>query len=213
MKLKRKIKVSSLFICLIFFVSLTAACQDKSNLKIKAGYYEGMLDLAFDEKNKIIYGVISISSPDKSNRVYCSLMFKSDSTRNPLGTNRYSISFFTQEDSIPTGYGYIEIKNDGVNVKCYEFLSACQSLIDLKSESGYYFSLSATKPFKGVSKIKSTKAYIYNTATDVAKSKMYLVKNDFISILSKSNGWVLFEYMNFNGKHIKGWLKSEDILL
>ena len=40
---------------------------------------------------------------------------------------------------------------------------------------------------------------------------MYLIKGNFISIITIKDNWVSFEYMNPSGKRIKGWLKKEDV--
>jgi hypothetical protein len=191
--------------------SIVATCQSKNSPGIKTGYYGEMLDLSFDEKKEIIYGIISISSFD--NRIYCSLMFKGGRTNNTLGANKYPIVFYTQSDSVEAGHGYIEVKHDGVDVSSYDFLPACQSLLPLKGEPGCFFLFSKARPFKEASKIVNEKAYIYKSASDSSKSKMYLIKNNFISILDKVNDWVLFEYLNSKGKRIKGWLKKDDLKL
>lgn len=85
--------------------------------------------------------------------------------------------------------------------------------MDLTGETGEPFSFTTPRSFISANVIKSAKASIYKTASDTAKTKMYLVKDNFISIVAVADNWVSFDYMNPSGKRIKGWLKKEDVYL
>ncbi len=89
----------------------------------------------------------------------------------------------------------------------------CLQVINLAGETGEPFGFTTPKSFISANVIKSAKAPIYKTDSDTAKTKMYLVKDNFISIVAINENWVSFEYMNPSGKRIKGWLKKEDVAL
>jgi len=181
---------------------------------VKTGNYDETIDLSFNKKNGIISGIISRSSDGSGPRITCSLLFKS-AKQSPKTTssNRYAVDFRNEGDTVVAGHGYIEIKNNSIDVKCAGTFSNCQNLMDLAGETGETFAFTTPKPFISANITSSAKAYIYKTAADTAISKMYLIKNNFISILTLKDSWVSFEYMSPSGKRIKGWLKKEDIAL
>ncbi|HEX6428744.1 MAG TPA: hypothetical protein VF008_13705 [Niastella sp.] len=193
------------------FISLTGFNQN--NYVIKPGNYDEMLDLSYDKKSGIISGIIATSNNGNTPRISCSLIFKSSPQTKMAGPNKYPVGFYNEGDTAEAGQGYIEIKNNGVDVKCNGTFSSCQNLIDLGGETGWFFEFTTAKPFISANIISNANASIYKTASDTAKTKMYLIKNNFISIITIKDNWVSFEYMNPSGKRIKGWLKKEDIAL
>jgi hypothetical protein len=210
MKTKRIQITRSALIILAMLTSITAFSQPNKTA-IKPGNYEEMLDLSHDKKSGIISGIIATSSPDNSHRITCSLIFKSSPQKKMAGPNKYPVGFYNEGDTAEAGQGYIEIKKSGVHVKCNGMFSSCQNLIDLGGETGWFFEFTTAKPFISANIISSVKASIYKTASDTAKTKMYLIKGNFISIITIKDNWVSFEYMTPSGKRIKGWLKKEDV--
>jgi len=199
-------------IILAMFTSLTGICQN-GKYAIKPGSYNERLNLSFDKKSGIISGLIAMSNEGNGPGITCSLLFKSSPQQKMNEPNKYLVDFSNEGDTVKAGSGYIEIKNDGVNVKCNGIFTNCQNLMDLGGETGEFFEFTTAKPFISANTINSAKAYIYKTASDTAKTKMYLIKNNFISIITIKNSWVSFEYMSPSGKRIKGWLRKEDIAL
>ncbi len=59
--------------------------------------------------------------------------------------------------------------------------------------------------------IKSSKAFIYKTATDQQPTKQYFIKGDTILNLAEEEGWIYTEYISARGKFISGWIKKTDI--
>lgn len=210
MKTKRIQITRSALIILAMFASLTAFSQSNKAV-IKTGNYEEMLDLSFDKKSGIISGIIATSNDGNTPRISCSLIFKSSPQTQMAGPDKYPVSFRNEGDTVEAGRGYIEIKNNGVNVKCNGMFSSCQNIIDLGGETGWFFEFTTAKPFLSANIISSAKASIYKTASDTAKTKMYLIKGNSISIITIKDNWVSFEYMTPSGKRIKGWLKKEDV--
>lgn len=211
MKIKLICIIKGIFTIIILCTSIIGFSQ---NYAVKTGNYEGTIDLSFDNKSGIISGIIARSNDGNGPRISCSLIFKSaEHPSQTAGSNKYAVDFRNEGDSVIAGHGYIEIKNDGVIVKCNGIFSNCQNLMDLAGETGESFTLTTPKPFISANIISSTKAYIYKTASDTAKTKMYLIKGNFISILTVNDSWVSFEYMNPSGKRVKGWLKKEDVAL
>ncbi len=198
---------------LILTLCASLTGYNQTNYAIKPGNYEEMLDLSYDKKSGIISGLIATSSPDNSHRITCSLIFKSSPQKKMAGPNKYPVGFYNEGDTTEAGQGYIEIKNNGVSVKCNGMFSSCQNLIDLGGETGWFFEFTTAKPFISTNIISSAKASIYKTASDTAKTKMYLIKSNFISIKTIKDNWVSFEYMTPSGKRIIGWLKKEDVAL
>ncbi|OQP59753.1 hypothetical protein A3860_36350 [Niastella vici] len=170
---------------LTIIILCTSIIGFSQNYAVKTGNYEETIDLSFDNKSGIISGIIARSNDDNGPRISCSLIFKSvEHPPKIAGFDRYAIDFRNEGDSAIAGHGYIEIKNDGVIVKCFGIFSNCQNFLDLAGETGESFTLTTPKPFISANIISSTKAYVYKTTTDTAKTKMYLIKNNFISILT-----------------------------
>ena len=199
----------------LFLMAILASFSafTQATLPIKTGNYEETVDLAYDKSKGIISGIISRSNYDNPNgpRISCSLLFLSSPQSKTIGPNKYQVRFFNEGDTSEAGKGYIEIIKTGINVKCYGRFSSCDNLLDLASETGEPFGFSTAKSFISANTIRNAKATIYKTASDTAKTKMYLVKGNFISIMTVNDNWVSFEYMTFSGKRIKGWLKKEDV--
>jgi hypothetical protein len=57
--------------------------------------------------------------------------------------------------------------------------------------------------------IQAEKSFIYDTT--LTKTKMYLVKDDVVTVTGEQNGLVKMEYETAKGDTIKGWIKKEDI--
>ena len=57
--------------------------------------------------------------------------------------------------------------------------------------------------------IQAEKSFIYDTT--LTKTKMYLVKDDIITVTGEQNGFVMMEYETDKGDTIKGWIKKEDV--
>jgi hypothetical protein len=195
------------------FVSISVFAQNK--LPIKTGNYEETVDLSYDKNKGIISGVITRSNNDNPNgpRISCSLLFISTPRLKANNSNKYPVRFFNEGDTAEAGKGYVEITKDGINVKCNGDFSSCQNIMPLADETGLPFEFSSARAFISAGIISSNKATIYKTAADSAKTKMYLVKGNFVSVTSITDSWVSFEYMTYSGKRIKGWLKKEDIAL
>jgi hypothetical protein len=210
MKIKFNHITSTALVFLTILISLPAFTQ---TLPIKPGNYDETVDLSYDKKTGIISGIIARSNNDNPNgpRISCSMLFKSASQPKTAGANKYPVAFYNQGDSTEAGKGYIEITKDGINIKCDGDFSSCQNLMDLGGETGEPFGFTTPRSFISANVIKSAKAPIYKTASDTAKSKMYLVKDNFISVVTIKDNWVSFEYMTASGKRVKGWLKKEDI--
>jgi hypothetical protein len=128
-------------------------------------------------------------------------------------SNKYPVRFFNEGDTTEAGKGYVEITKDGINVKSNGIVSSCNNLMDLAGETGEPFTFLTAKAFISAGIIRTDKVTIYKTANDTAKTKMYLVKGNFISATSITDSWVSFEYMSPSGKRIKGWLKKEDVAI
>ncbi len=210
---KANIKQLTTFCILSLLTSLASFSQ--SGYPIKPGNYDETVDLSLNKKTGIISGIIARSNSDNPHgpRITCSMMFRSAPQPKITGLNKYPVLFFNEGDSAEAGKGYIEITKGGINIKCHGHFSSCQNLMDLAGETGEPFSFTTPKSFISANVIKSAKASIYKTASDTAKTKMYLVKVNFISIVTINENWVSFEYMNPSGKRIKGWLKKEDVAL
>jgi hypothetical protein len=191
------------------------AAFSQSTLPIKTGNYEETVDLSYDKNKGIISGVIARSNNDNPNgpRISCSLLFMSAPKLKTIGANKYPVRFFNEGDTTEAGKGYVEITKDGINVKSNGMVSSCNNLMDLAGETGEPFTFLTAKAFISAGIIRTDKATIYKTANDTAKTKMYLVKGNFISATSITDSWVSFEYMSLSGKRIKGWLKKEDVAI
>lgn len=57
--------------------------------------------------------------------------------------------------------------------------------------------------------IQAEKSFIYDSTQ--TKTKMFLVKDDIVTVTGEQNGFVKMEYETVKGDIIKGWIKKEDI--
>jgi hypothetical protein len=200
-------------IIISLFVSISVFAQNA--IPIKTGNYDETVDLSYDKTKGIISGVITRTNNDNPNgpRISCSLLFISTPRLKASSSNKYPVRFFNEGDTTEAGKGYVEITKNGINVKSNGFVSSCNVIMDLAGETGEFFAFLTAKAFKSAGIIRSDKAPIYKTASDTAKTKMYLVKGNFVSVTSITDSWESFEYMTLSGKRIKGWLKKEDVVL
>lgn len=201
------------FIIISLFASISVFAQ--STLPIRTGNYEETVDLSYDKNKGIISGIITRSNDDNPNgpRISCSMRFVSLPQVKTAGANKYPVRFYNEGDTTEAGKGYIEITKSGINIKYNGVFTSCQNIMPLDDETGLPFEFSSARAFISAGIIRSTKAAIYKTAADSAKSKMYLVKGNFVSVTSITDNWVSFEYMTYSGKRIKGWLKKEEVVL
>jgi hypothetical protein len=206
-------KINPALFILAVITSLSTFGQTK--LPVKTGNYDETVDLSYDKAKGTISGIIARTNNDNPNgpRISCSLLFISEPRLKTSSSNKYPVRFFNEGDTAEAGKGYVEITKDGINVKSNGFVSSCNNLMDLAGETGEPFTFLTAKAFITAGIVRSAKAPIYKTAADTAKTKMYLVKGNFISITSLTGNWVSFEYMTSSGKRIKGWLKKEDVVL
>ena len=198
-------------IILSLVVSISVFAQN--TLPIKTGNYEETVDLSYDKNKGIISGIIARSNYDNPNgpRISCSMMFMSLPQSKTAGANKYPVRFYNEGDTAEVGKGYLEVIKNGINIKYNGVITSCQNIMPLDDEAGLPFEFSSARVFISASVIRNNKAAIYKTAVDSAKSKMYLVKGNFVSVTSITDSWVSFEYMTSSGKRIKGWLKKEDV--
>jgi hypothetical protein len=180
-------------IIISLFVSISIFAQNA--LPIKTGNYDETVDLSYNKSKGIISGVIVRSNKDNpyGPRISCSLLFKSAPRIKTSSSNKYPVRFFNEGDTTEAGKGYVEITKDGINVKSNGFVSSCNNIMDLAGETGEFFAFLTAKAFKSAGVIRSDKALIYKTASDTAKTKMYLVEGNFVSVTSITDGWVSFE--------------------
>ena len=201
----------------LILVSLltSIAAFSQAKLPIKTGNYDETVDLSYDKTKGIISGVIARTNKDNPNgpRISCSLLFISAPQPKTGSSNKYPVRFFNEGDTAEAGKGYVEITKNGINVKTNGMFSSCNNIMDLAGETGEFFAFLTAKAFNSAGIIRSDKAPIYKTASDTAKTKMYLVKDNFVSLVTIQESWVSFEYMNPSGKRIKGWLKKEEVAL
>lgn len=201
----------------LFLLAILASFSafTQTTLPIKTGNYDETVDLSYDKKSGVISGIIARSNHENPNgpRITCSLFFLSSPQAKTIGPNKYPVRFYNEGDTTESGKGYIEITKTSINVKSYGIVSSCNNLMDLAGETGEPFEFLSAKSFIAATTIRNAKATIYKTAADTAKTKMYLVKSNFISIITVKDNWVSFEYMTSSGKRIKGWLRKEDVVL
>jgi hypothetical protein len=60
--------------------------------------------------------------------------------------------------------------------------------------------------------ISASKSNIYSLPSVSKVTNMYLVKGDLVRVLSYRNGWFEFLYRTRNGKSIRGWITTSDLL-
>jgi hypothetical protein len=102
--------------------------------------------------------------------------------------------------------GYLNIFSD----ECNYIEKAPKEVLEVLYKRGKHDKRDYIKEFLDVQVcgIQTEKSFIYDSTQH--KTKMYLVKDDIITVTGEQNGFVKMEYETAKGDTIKGWLKKED---
>jgi len=86
--------------------------------------------------------------------------------------------------------------------------------VDFTKENEYVRKLNEKKNWSQINLIKPAKIKLYDFPDLSTVNKAYLIKNDIVKVLSKTDGWYEIEYNppNDNSKSIIAWIREGDIL-
>ncbi|HUW07890.1 MAG TPA: hypothetical protein VMW01_16715 [Williamwhitmania sp.] len=106
-----------------------------------------------------------------------------------------------------TPKSYLNIFGD----ECNYLESAPKEVLEVLYKRGMHDKRDYIKEFLGlrVCGIQAEKSFIYDSTLN--KTKMYLIKDDIITVTSERDGFVEMEYETAKGKIIKGWVRKEDL--
>lgn len=128
--------------------------------------------------------------------------------------------FFFEGDIDPDGYTYVNtwldtniegvIDNqiDSLFIELANDHPGCSSVTAGEAKYGLNLSLLENKPWIGLGVIKEAKVYLNLAPIAGTESKVYIVKDDVISIIEVKDDYTSIEYINNNNKSFKGWIKN-----
>jgi len=199
--------VSKYFVLLIMLYSDRPLAQGTSGLS-RTGIYEKVVHVAYDSASKELSGFISAESygPDgKTIYQSCDLLFSGICAN----FSNCKIAFYIPNNADTESTGVIRLDGSNAILISDEVILFCQNIFDFHSSDGYPFLFSTFRPYKFCRAIKQNKVRIYKEPTDSSATRMYLIKDDFVSILKEKEGWVYIEYQG--KKDIYGWIRKENL--
>lgn len=188
-------------------LSCISSCGQSKRSPFKTGIYEDAVVLAYDSVSSEISGFTTTDERDDDNKNKivrsCYVFFKGKYTGEP----KSQVDFFAGSDPEKITTGYVSFSNNKLTLSTDTEIRYCEDFLNLLD--GETFPFKTVKPYIFCRSIGKNKATIYSKAADSAKTKMYLVKNDYVAVLKISDQWVLIEYLG--KKLIQGWIKREDL--
>ena len=206
---KRMITVNKFVsIRLILPIVFTILNIYKISAQERSGIYSNSLVISVNDKNKQITGYLWKNiyvDDDIKKGIYfsCYLYFKGY-YRSLNDTVQLDI--FDSFDTLSIAKGKLDFVKNEILLTINKRITACQNVFDLIG--GESFDLDKKIPIIYCGRIKSSKAHFYKNNT---KSKSYLIKGDFVSILKVLDDNCFVQYYDKNSKLIEGWIKKIDV--
>mgnify|MGYP003467277649 CR=1 FL=1 len=104
--------------------------------------------------------------------------------------------------------GVIDNQIDSLFIELANDHPGCSSVTAGEAKYGLNLSLLENKPWIGLGVIKEAKVYLNLAPIAGTESKVYIVKDDVISIIDVKDDYTSIEYINNNNKSFKGWIKN-----
>lgn len=104
--------------------------------------------------------------------------------------------------------GVIDNQLDSLFMEVADDHPGCSSVGASQAKYGLNFSLLEKKPWIGLGVITEAKVYLNLTPIDGTETKIYIVKDDVISIIEVKDDYTSIEYINDDNKSFKGWIKT-----
>lgn len=104
---------------------------------------------------------------------------------------------------------FFKINHDLIEIaesKQYPNINYYERVIQPAKKILSFFKKVSPEKFK---KIANKKSYIYSSANDNSKTKMYLIRGDEIVIVKDKFQWIKIRY--YGNKTIEGWIKKSDL--
>lgn len=166
------------------------------------GSYGGVVEMAFDSTSGEVTGYVYMSSDGPVHRS-CSLMF----TGIFSGNNKIPVQFFIESQSEKVTDGTLTLKGNNLNIIASSGNGYCNDILDLTD--GIDAKLTKSLPYISCKAVQRDKAYIYKSPSDTTKTKMYLIKDNFVMVKKYHGDWANIEYV---GKRIiEGWIKKDSL--
>lgn len=196
-----------LFFLIIWTLSSLTCAGQVRKTTVKAGNYGDAVVLAFDSASSEISGYTRMDehADDNPNKVVrsCYIMF----TGKCNGTDNCPVDFYMGSDSEKITDGFVNVSGKNLTIKTNRSIDLCESFVNLTD--GETFPFKENKPYLFCRSINKEKVYIYSNPNDTSKTKMYLIKHNYVGILKVSGQWVSIEY--WGKKMIQGWIKKENL--
>lgn len=104
--------------------------------------------------------------------------------------------------------GVIDNQIDSLFIEMADDHPGCDSVGASQAKYGLTLSLLETKSWIGLGVINESKVHLHLTPNDGTETKVYIVKNDVISIIEVKDDYTHIEYINDDAKSFKGWIKT-----
>lgn len=104
--------------------------------------------------------------------------------------------------------GVVDNQIDSLFMELADDHPGCFSTSASEAKFGMNVSLIERKPWIGLGVIKEPKVYLNAAPIDGTQGKVYIVKDDVISIIEVKDDYTSIEYINDDAKSYKGWIKN-----
>jgi hypothetical protein len=193
---------------LLPFIPFAVFAQPKRNTAVpNTGSYEDAVQVAYDSVTKELSGYVKmeISREDQPKKVYrsCAVMF----IGKLVGPGKAAVDYYNSPDVEKVTAGDAVFKGGSVSLSAQSGQGYCNDILGLTE--GVDMNFSKGRPYIGCRAVNKPKTYLYSAAVDSCKTRMYLVKGDFIMILGVKENWVNVEYLG--KKVISGWVRKDEL--
>ncbi len=182
-------------------IAVNASAQSKLKAsKFVSGDYS-IFKVACDSISKSFTMVTDITEGNIS----CTLFISGKMIKDSQG--KYPLKAYLWDKNASQD-GKLTFKNGIMEIQLKES-GSCQNIYDFEHGAG--FTLDRIYPYRKFSMIVSKKAIAYSNYSTIAHKKGYLLKGDFVSIISENKDFRYIEYKN--KPSFKAWVKKSDLIL
>lgn len=195
------------------FLVAVAAITAGAQAVVTSGSYDSLL-LAVDQKGELTGYFYETTGMDEKGRPRFTCAFLVYGTQADEG--RYEIKTWhpIAPDEVIEGE-ITTVENDGekaVRVKLDGEHGGCWNVAPMLSDDeGVQYELSSVSNWESVRLAASSKVYFHRTADKKTRLKTYIVRNDVVRIYKSSGDWADAEFINKDGKSVRGWLLLADL--
>ncbi len=201
------------FSSIIAAVILAFAAAGNAQTAITSGAYDRLL-LAVDEKGKLTGYFHETTGMDDKGRPRFTCAFLISGTQTDEGRFEIKTWHPIAPDDVIQGE-ILAVENDGeraVRVKLDSEHGGCWNVAPMLSdEEGTEYELSAPSGWQAIRMAASGKVFFHKAADKKTRLKAYVVRGNVVRVYKSSGEWADAEYIDENGKSVRGWLLLADL--